>query len=161
MTGKAFRERIYDLEFKYGREAFYQLPNNHPDIKEVRRLGNGGKERDLTAKQRFEDTRYKNVRQLAKTMTTHELAEHFGVTYPTMYTRLQSMGVVAVPKIRRNDKTGRSYNQPIAMKNLNHETVRWFDNANDVESKTGILSAGVRKACREQKPYKKHYWEYI
>lgn len=161
MNSVKFRERVYDLEFKHGREAFYKLPENHPDIKEVRRLANGGKEVDVSAKQKFEDERYKNVRQLAKTMTIHELAAHFGVTYPTMYTRLQSMGVEAVKQKRKTDKTGRKYNQPVAMKNAEGKTIRWFDNVTELELKTGIPAAGVRKACREQKMYKKHYWEYI
>lgn len=161
MTGKAFRERVYELELQYGREAFYQLPNSHPDIKQIRRMANGGKDIDLTAKQRWEDKRYKNVRQLAKNMTIKELSEHFGVTYPTMYTRLQSMGITPVRQTRRHDKTGRRYGQPVAMKDMQGNIIRWFDNANDVEAKLEIRAAGVRKACREKNPYKKHYWEYV
>lgn len=101
MKPSVLENKLRDMEIKHGEEAFYELPDNHPDVKLIQKLANPGyiatSEKVATwIKQNGEE-----LKELCKKKTVSELAVYYELSNSSIKTRLEKLGLEAIPKIKK------------------------------------------------------------
>ena len=100
MTPSTLEEKLYEMELKHGKEAFYELPDNHPDIKLIQKLANPGYIATSEKVSTWIEQNGDELKELCKEKTVSELAVYYELSNSSIKTRLDKIGLEAIPKIK-------------------------------------------------------------
>jgi len=96
--------KLREMEIKHGEEAFYELPDNHPDVQIVRRLAYGNEVPNKNRMDMWIERNGEELQKLSKTKNLDELSKHFKLSVDAIRSRLKKMGLKALPQPDRRRK---------------------------------------------------------
>ena len=100
MKPSVLEDKLYEMELKHGKEAFYELPDNHPDIKLIQKLANPGYIATSEKVATWIEQNGDELKELCKEKTVSELAVYYELSNSSIKTRLEKLGLEAIPKIK-------------------------------------------------------------
>ena len=107
MTPSTLEEKLYEMELKHGKEAFYELPDSHPDVKLIQALANPGYVATSEKVSTWIRQNGEELKELCKEKTVSELAVHYELSNSSIKIRLEKLGLKAIPKIKKKKSKGR------------------------------------------------------
>lgn len=155
MTPSALEEKLYEMELKHGKEAFYELPDNHPDVKLIQKLANPNYLAKSEKVSTWIEQHGDELEVLCKEKTISELAFYYKLSNSSVKKRIEILELEAIPKTKKKKPSNRKVwnEETLAFVADNYLTMSVYDLAkklgvsvSSIYNKASELGLSKRKA---------------